>query len=88
MAVGRGDRHIDQARPNDRVEALDMLLVTERVQGIAVVHIVAALASVVGAVANGVLAEQRYLGLAVVVIAEHDVLFGNPILVELDEAAC
>ena len=88
MAVGRGDRHIDQARPNDRVEALDMLLVTERVQGIAVIHIVAALASVVGAVANGVLAEQRYLGLAVGVIAEHDVLFGNPILVELDEAAC
>lgn len=88
MTVGRGDRHIDQARPNDRVEALDVLLVTERVQGIAVVHIVAALASVVGAVADGVLAEQRYLSLAVVVIAEHDVLFGNPILVELDEAAC
>ena len=88
MAVGRGDRHIDQTRPNDRVEALDVLFVSERIQGIAVVHIVAALAGVVGAVANGVLAKQRHLGLAVVVIAEHDVLFGNPILVELDEAAC
>lgn len=65
-----------------------MLFVTERIQGIAVVHIVAVLTGVVGAVANGILAKQRHLGLAVVVIAEHDVLFGNPILVELDEAAC
>lgn len=88
MTVGCGDRHIDQARPNDRVETLDMLLIAERVQGIAVIHIVAALAGVVGEEAGGILAEQCHLGLAVVVIAEHDVLFGNPVLVELDEAAC